>query len=50
MADDQKSTQSSALIISFLAGLALGAGAILFMENRLESENDDDYDAEQLFV
>jgi len=50
MADDSKGTNSSALFISFLAGLAVGAGAILFLENTLQNDVDDDYESEQLFV
>lgn len=50
MAEETKETHSSALIISFLAGLAVGAGAILFLENSLKNDTEDSYDSEQLFV
>jgi hypothetical protein len=50
MADDNKGSNSSAVFISFLAGLAVGAGAILFMENALQDSSQDDYESEQLFV
>jgi hypothetical protein len=50
MAEDNKGSNSTALFISFIAGLAVGAGAILFLENTLNTESEDDYESEQLFV
>lgn len=50
MAENNNGSHTGALFISFLAGLAVGAGAILFLENTLKHETEDDYESEQLFV
>ena len=50
MAAECNNSPTGALFISFLAGLAVGAGAILFLENTLKNETEEDYDSEQLFV
>lgn len=50
MAEDNNNSHGGALFISFIAGLAVGAGAILFLENSLNTDKEEDYDSEQLFV
>lgn len=50
MAEQTSGTNSSALFISFLAGLAVGAGAILFLEHSHKNAIEEDYESEQLFV
>lgn len=50
MAQSCEQSSKTAFMVSFLAGLAVGVGAILLFETTLKEESSNDYESDELFV